>query len=238
MIRSLLFASCVGACMMVGSATWAQRAGSSVSGALTQPLRDLSILRPEPEQVLQRAAAAPYAIAATLPNGALDCKVVNGEIAWLDAALGDDLDAARGPEATLMAQARSGAGDALIDAVGDLVDLPYRGLIRRITGAERREREMQAAVQAGMVRRAFLRGLSARECATPRVLAVIEATPAVAVTAVEAEVPLSDLELAQRQLAAANAAAMAPAPPVVGETASEGAMLQVVAEAASPNAQH
>jgi len=228
--------------MMVGSATWAQRADSSVSGALTQPLRDLSILRPEPEQVLQRAAAAPYAIAATLPNGALDCKVVSGEIAWLDAALGDDLDAARGPEATLMAQARSGAGDALIDAVGDLVDLPYRGLIRRITGAERREREMQAAVQAGMVRRAFLRGLSARECATPRVLAVIEATSDAAVTAVEAEAPLSDLELAQRQLAAANAAAAAAAEPpmtlAAGDVAPESAVLQTVAEAPPQTAQH
>ncbi|MGD9968077.1 MAG: hypothetical protein AB7T59_16275 [Hyphomonadaceae bacterium] len=210
--------------MMVGTATWAQRADSSVSGALTQPLRDLSILRPEPEEVLQRAAAAPYATAATLPNGALDCKSVDSEIWLLGAALGDDVDAAA-PEASLMAQARSDAGNALVDAVGDLVSLPYRGLIRRITGAERRDREMREAVQAGMVRRAFLRGLRARECATPRVLAVIPAAPEPAVSVAEAEVPITDLELARRQLAAANAEAAAtahapPSPVAAGEDAA------------------
>jgi hypothetical protein len=231
--RSLLFASCLGACMMVGTSTWAQRADSGVRGALTQPLRDLSILRPEPEEVLQRAAVAPYAITAALPNGALDCIAVASEIELLDSALGEDLDVVT-PEASLMAQARTGAGDALVDAVGDLVSLPYRGLIRRITGAERRDREMEEAVEAGMVRRAFLKGLRARECAIPELLAEPEPAPEPIVIAQETE-PLTDLELAQRQLAAANsepaAASELPAPPAASETAPESAVLQTVSEA-------
>jgi hypothetical protein len=220
-IRSVLFASCLIAPLMVGTATWAQRADSSVGDALTQPLRDLSILRREPAQALQSAAAAPYADAATLANGGLDCGSVASEIQALDAALGEDLDVAT-PEAGLMAQARTDAGNALVDAVGDLVELPYRGLIRRITGAERRDREMAEAVQAGMVRRAYLKGLSARECATPQLLAVLEPTP----VAVATEAPLSDLELARRQLAAANTAATGAlaAPLAADATAPDGAV--------------
>jgi hypothetical protein len=224
--------------MMVGTATWAQRADSGVRGALTQPLRDLGILRLEPEEALQRAAVAPYAVMATLPSGGLDCLSVAREIEALDAALGADLDAATSPQTSLMTQASSEAGNAIVDAVGDLVDLPYRGLIRRITGAERRDRELRAAVQAGMVRRAFLKGLGARECATPQLLTVIEAPPEVAVIAAEAE-PLSDLELARRQLAAANAGSAAnaelAAPPPADATALGDAVLQ--AGAADPPVQ-
>ena len=79
-----------------------------------------------------------------------------------------------------------------------LVEARHRSLIRRLTGAHRRDREMRQAVQAGVVRRAFLRGLSARECAEPQLMAAFEPPPAV---------PLSDLELARVQLAAANVAA-------------------------------
>ncbi|MGD9980386.1 MAG: hypothetical protein AB7H66_06505 [Hyphomonadaceae bacterium] len=200
MNRVLLFASCLSAPILVSTAAWAQRAEPSVGDALLQPLRDLSILRPEPEEVLQRASIAPYAIAPTLPDGALDCTSVAGEIELLDAALGADVDVANALGMNLMAQARTGMADALVDAVGDLVDLPYRGVIRWISGAERRDREMQYAVQAGTVRRAFLKGLSARECAELQLHAVLEPMP---------EAPLSDLELAWRQLAAANAAAAA-----------------------------
>lgn len=198
--------------MVVSTAAWAQRDNETLGDAFAQPLRDLSLLRREPAEPLQRAALAPYGHAATLPNGALDCASVASEIEALDAVLGYDLDD-RPQALSLMGQARAGAGNAIVDAVEDLVELPYRGLIRHLSGAERRDREMDQAVQAGMVRRAFLRGMGMRECATPQVLAVVEAKPVTAVL----EPPISDLELALRQYAAANAAAveasMAPAQP-------------------------
>lgn len=198
MLRRLLVASCLNA-PLVGAPAWAQNAEPDVGDALTQPLRDLSILRRETPEVLQRAAIAPYADGPTLENGVLDCPSVATEIASLDQALGDDLRG-RTPEMGLMAQAQSEAGNAIVDAVGDLVELPYRGVIRRITGAHRRDAELQGAVQAGLVRRAFLKGLSARECAALQEVAAVEPAPAP---------PLSDLELAHRQLAAADAAAAA-----------------------------
>lgn len=234
MIRSLLFGSCLGACMMVGTA-WAQRDDSTIGGAFTQPLRDLGILRPEPDEALQRAATAPYGDAPTLPNGGLDCATVAGEIESLNAALGADLDAAAEVDSSLMAQARRGAGDAVVDAVGDLVGLPYRGIIRRLSGADRRDREMRDAVQAGMVRRAFLRGLSARECATPQVLAVVQAAPEPIVTVAEEGPALTDLELARQQLALANGEVPATEDmPVLPAAGAPDASLQAVAAAPAP----
>lgn len=209
MVRPLLFAWFLNAPLAVATAASAQRADQDLGDALTQPLHDLSILRRDTPEVLQRAAVAPYAEGPTLADGALDCAAVASEIDALDTALGDDLDALA-PHASLMAQARSGAGNAIVDAIGDLVELPYRSIIRRITGAERRDREGRQAEQAGMVRRAYLKGLSASDCAaTPQLQAMAEPAPVT---------PLSDLELARLQLAAANVEAVPRPAPDAGAT--------------------
>lgn len=196
MLRRLLVASCLNAPLLSAPAL-AQEAEPDLGDALTQPLRDLSILRPETPEILQRAVTSPYADGPTLANGALDCAGVDGEIESLDLALGEDLAGSAG-SLSLMAQARSAAGNAMVDAVGDFVQLPYRSVIRRITGAHRRDRERRDAVQAGVVRRAFLKGLSARECTAPLDISAIEPAP---------RSTLSDLELAHLQLAASNNAA-------------------------------
>lgn len=195
MLRPLLLASCLNA-PLAGTAL-AQSTGAELGDALTQPLRDLNILRREAPEVLQRAGEAPYADAPTLENGALDCASVADEVELLDIALGRDVSGVT-PPPSLMVEARMEASSAIVDAVGDVVELPYRSLIRRLTGAHRRDREMRQAIQAGVVRRAYLRGLSARECAEPQLMAAFEPEP---------EAPLSDLDLARMQLAAANAAA-------------------------------
>lgn len=197
MLRPLLFATCLNA-PLAGTAL-AQSAGSDLGDALTQPLRDLNILRREAPEVLQRAGEAPYAEAPTLESGALDCASVNSEIGLLNVALGQDVTGVT-PPASLITQARVEANNAIVDAVGDVFELPYRSVIRRLTGAHRRDREMRQAVEAGVVRRAFLKGLSARECAQPQLMAAFQPPPAP---------PLSDLELARMQLASANAAAAA-----------------------------
>jgi len=192
-----------------------QQAQPDFGDALAQPLRDLSILRPETPEVLQRATIAPYADPPTLPSGALDCPTVATEIETLDAALGDDVDVAI-PQTSLMAEAGMGTSNAIVDAVGDLVELPYRSVIRHLTGAERRDREMRSAVQAGMVRRAFLKGLSARECSAPQLIVAFDVKP---------HVSPSDLELAWTQLAAANAAAATAARVQPSERTPNGALV-------------
>ncbi len=46
--------------------------------------------------------------------------------------------------------------------------IPFRGWVRKLTGAERVERRVQAAVTAGTIRRAYLKGIAqAAGCAPP-----------------------------------------------------------------------
>ena len=46
--------------------------------------------------------------------------------------------------------------------------IPFRGWVRRLTGAERYSREVAAAIAAGTIRRAYLKGLGAAAgCSAP-----------------------------------------------------------------------
>lgn len=117
-----------------------------VEGAMTRPLRDLGIMRKPIPAALASAVAAPYA-----PVDPASCTVLTAEIAGLDAVLGPDLDAKQ-------AKAGGAVEEMLLDAFQGALDLPFRGALRRISGAERRDRARAAAVLAGMVRRAWLKG--------------------------------------------------------------------------------
>lgn len=79
------------------------------------------------------------------------------EIRALDGILGSDIDVARDPEDDTFS-----ATELLTGAVGGVWSLPYRSIVRRITGANRRERELRQAILAGMVHRGFLKGVAAQ----------------------------------------------------------------------------
>lgn len=130
-----------------------QRGASEGQGAIEQPFRDLSIIRDKTPEALAASAEAPYAA-----GDARDCPALAAEIARLDAVLGPDLDVVR-PKAGWV------GADAIYSALRGALDLPFRGIIRRVTGAERHDREQARAVLAGMVRRGFLKGLArAADC--------------------------------------------------------------------------
>jgi hypothetical protein len=105
---------------------------------------------------LIRAAEAPYA----LPSDPA-CSAILNEISALDLVLGPDLDAADGREE----KSNFDASGLLSGAMGGIIGLPYRSIVRRISGAEGRERVLRDAIFAGMVRRAFLKGVAVAACA-------------------------------------------------------------------------
>lgn len=122
------------------------QANLDVGRSLGQPLRDLSLIREIAPDVLLRAAAAPYAL-----ESVADCPGTRAEIQRLDVALGPDLEPA----------AKAGGvsvGGLAADLVGGAVGLPFRGVVRVMTGAQAREAALRTAVLAGMVRRGFLKG--------------------------------------------------------------------------------
>ncbi len=120
------------------------------------PLRDLNIDARDIPEVLQAAARAPYATA-----GLGRCNAIVSAIAALDAELGADYDIAVDGGKDRFSEGRIAQG-----AVGLLI--PFRGIVREVTGAAGNDRELRAAYTAGMARRAFLKGIgSGRGCAYP-----------------------------------------------------------------------
>lgn len=142
----------LGASTLQACATAAPRQQTdAVTTAVAQPLRDLNVIQPDLPRELRQAAASPYAAPAS-------CSAIDEELGDLKRALGPDLDnGASAAESPTFASA----------LVGQFVKLPFRGLVRRLTGAEQRAQEHEAAVLGGMVRRGFLRGWSAVACAAP-----------------------------------------------------------------------
>lgn len=126
-----------------------------VRDVATTPITDLNLAQDPIPPVLLAAKEAPY-----LSEGISDCAAIGGAIAELDQVLGPDLDIAQSE------RDRISAGRIAKSAVGSLI--PFRSIIREISGAADHQREFEAAILAGAMRRAYLKGLGQQMgCAYP-----------------------------------------------------------------------
>lgn len=134
--------------------------------AVTAPLRDFNLMRKTVPEVLASAAEDPYRLPAST-----ECPALVDEIRRLDLALGPDADIPRGAgKPTMSRRASHAASDAALDAVRDVTTgwIPFRSTVRRLTGASYNQDQMEDATQAGVVRRAYLKGLGLQQgCAYP-----------------------------------------------------------------------
>ncbi|MBU1539308.1 MAG: hypothetical protein KKC29_02420 [Alphaproteobacteria bacterium] len=131
-----------------GGATFREGVGM----AATAPLDDLNLRRQEVPEALISARRAPYATA-----GLRRCRDVIAGIDDLDEALGPDVDQPV-PQDGVGDQAANAALDMVRDTTTDFI--PLRSWVRRLSGAAARDREVQAAIRAGLVRRGFLKGIA------------------------------------------------------------------------------
>jgi hypothetical protein len=140
--------------------------GAGVGAAATAPLDDLNLRRQYIPTVLLQAEANPYDL-----RNLNRCSTIGAEIARLDEALGPDTDEPPAPDgSTLGERAGDAASKAALDAIHDAATdfIPGRSWIRRLSGAEQHSRHVQTAIQAGRMRRAFLKGVGMnRNCAPP-----------------------------------------------------------------------
>ncbi len=126
-------------------------AGSSIQ----TPMDDLGLRKEAIPPALIEATENPY----RLP-GTGQCSQLIPAIEALNAALGKDIDMPQD------SGSRLAASDLMNFAASSVI--PFRGLIRQVSGASNRQRLMQEAVLAGFARRAFLKGVGqARNCAYP-----------------------------------------------------------------------
>jgi len=143
----------------------ADRVGSGIGDAVTAPLEDLNLKRTEIPASLTAATVNPYDM-----TGMVRCESIAAEVGRLDAALGPDLDEVRKDERRWNEKGADAAANATLGAVrGTATDVvPFRSWVRRLTGAERHSKAVQAAIKAGTTRRAYLKGVGMRmNCAPP-----------------------------------------------------------------------
>lgn len=145
-----------------GNANGEQKA-SPVGGTMkkagdiaSQPARDVGIDKSSIPEALGKASEDPYAL-----KGLKTCKQINAAIADLNAVLGADFST----ETEKQKENRAGkiaeaGGKTVVNAL-----IPFRGLVREISGAAPAERRLNAAIDAGYARRGFLRGVqTSRKC--------------------------------------------------------------------------
>ena len=121
----------------------------------TTPLSDLNIKKQGIPELLLVAEEHPYDLA-----GLNTCPRLSRAVTQLNAILGDDIDvqAERGNGLT--------AGNVAKSVVASFI--PFRGIIRELSGANSQDRKVQAAIYAGTARRAFLKGVGlSRNCHYP-----------------------------------------------------------------------
>jgi len=121
----------------------------------TTPLRDLNIAKVEIPEVLRDAMGNPY----KAPSDRT-CPALLAQVADLDEELGPDFDVPEEKQSRMDAS-KEALGDAATGALARTVEgaIPFRGWLRKLSGAERHSKEAQNAVLAGKVRRGYLRGI-------------------------------------------------------------------------------
>lgn len=146
-----------------GTAAHALQVGSRPTTAtqeaekiVTDPLADTNIRRREIPEPLARISAQPYSL-----DGIKTCSQIGAAVTELDGVLGPDVDAPPPSD-----DKTRDAVAVTREVVGSLV--PFRGLVREISGANKAEQAYEGAVYAGLARRAYLKGVgTARGCKPP-----------------------------------------------------------------------
>ena len=135
--------------------------------AFTAPLEDLNLKRKNIPDILIKAISKPYDL-----SGLDRCEDIAAEVSQLDALLGADFDEPPPPKDTSTMTQKGGrmANNAAVGAVRGATRsiIPFRGLVRQMTGADAHQKELDTAIQAGKVRRAYLKGVGMnKNCAPP-----------------------------------------------------------------------
>jgi hypothetical protein len=133
---------------------------------VTSPLADLNVVRASIPPALVSARAAPYADPADR-----SCAGIAAQVHALDAVLGADLDRPVTPDdPSLLHRGQTMAHNEAWSALKSTAEgaVPFRGWVRKLSGAERYSNEVQASIEAGAIRRGYLKGLGkAAGCEAP-----------------------------------------------------------------------
>ncbi|MEN2711006.1 hypothetical protein ACQKOH_05910 [Sphingomonas sp. NPDC092331] len=123
-----------------------QSTGDRAGEIAEQPAKDVGVVKTKIPPVLQNAAAAPYSL-----SGLSKCTRIAAAFDALGEALGPDFVGG-------VDRKKSRKVKVTGDTVAGLI-VPFRGIVREVSGAASAQRALNAAVDAGFARRGFLRGV-------------------------------------------------------------------------------
>ena len=136
---------------------WAQARKKSVEIG-TQPARDVGVMKRQIPPILVTAQEDPYSL-----KGLKTCKQLAAEVTSLNEVLGPDYVVGNELKENRAGKLAEAGGKTVINTI-----IPFRSIVRELTGAAPADRRMNAAVDAGLARRGFLRGVHAKQkCRTP-----------------------------------------------------------------------
>ena len=116
---------------------------------IAQPVRDVGLMNADIPAVLVRASEAPYGLDAS-PT----CAQLSSEIETLTASIGPDFDLAPSPKENRMGNLAVAGGKSVVNSF-----IPFRTLVREVSGAAPAQRRYQDALNVGFARRGFLKGV-------------------------------------------------------------------------------
>lgn len=149
-------------CVACNSNRDTKKDADQINQAITSPLKDLNLLREKIPAVLLKASENPYALSETE-----SCDSVTAEIQSLDKSLAPDIDQpVKESDDNHIERGANALGDASIKALKRTTEslVPYRSWVRKLTGAEKTSQLVADAINAGNLRRAFLKGYKALAC--------------------------------------------------------------------------
>lgn len=123
----------------------------TVESAVATPVEDLGIKKDKIPEILIKAQKDPYNV-----GDAPNCAAIAAEVAELNRELGEDYDekivagkpneTPKGPQAADLLKA------------GVATAIPFRSVVRQLSGAAAHEKAVDAAIDAGLTRRGYLKG--------------------------------------------------------------------------------
>lgn len=129
--------------------------GKTAGHIAGQPARDVGAQKVEIPAAVQLAAAAPYSL-----SGLRTCARLGRAIFALNEVLGPDYAGVVTVRENRAGKLAEAGGKTVVNAF-----IPFRGLVREVSGAAPAERRLDAAIKAAIARRGFLRGVAtARKC--------------------------------------------------------------------------
>ncbi|PRC92603.1 hypothetical protein [Solimicrobium silvestre] len=141
-------------------------AQARIGKAVVSPLTDLNLMPTNIPAVITQALNNPYQLPVNI-----NCEALSEQVQALNAALGPDLDTfSREDKRTNIEKGSAMASDSAVGAIESTISgaVPFRSWLRKLSGAEKKSKELNEAIAAGIVRRSYLKGMGeALKCLPP-----------------------------------------------------------------------